>query len=99
MTEPESGPQPGSAGTTTVTLVVVVLQALCTLFTFFMGMAWGGPTYNAALLQSVLGIAAIVFVAGRWPRRMWLMLLLPPVSLAITFALEHWGSSLGHTGA
>ena len=71
---------------------------MVTLMTFVMGLGWGGATYTAALLQSVLAFVVIVGLA-RYARHASLSLLVPLVSGGLTFALAMLGEQLGHTGA
>jgi hypothetical protein len=91
--------RPGSpTGHQLFAVMASIFQVMVMLLTFFMGLGWGGPTYSAALLQTVLAFVVIVGLA-RYARHASLSLLVPLLSGALTFALVMLGEQLGHTGA
>lgn len=91
-------PRPGSmTGHELCAILASCVQVLVMLMTFFAGLGWGGATYTAATVQSVLAFAVIVGLA-HFARRAWLSLLVPLLSGGLTFALVTLGEHLGHTG-
>ena len=86
---PEGGRARRLAGATVI--VASLLQLLVLLFTFLMGLGWGGVTWLLALAQAAGALALISWVGTR--RRFPLALLVPLLSAALTAALAAAGQA------
>ncbi len=81
---------------TVLTVLACAVQTFVLLFTFVMGLGWGGLTYVAALLQAAL---AFVLIAWLVSRRRSLVVLVPVLSAALTAALAFAGQAHGRATA
>ncbi len=73
-------------------LLACLAQVAVLAGTFLMGLAWGGVTYLAALLQAV---AAFVLAVRLAARHSLLVLVVPLLSAALTAALVAVGTNTG----
>jgi hypothetical protein len=79
-----------------LTVVACAVQAFVLLFTFLMGLGWGGLTYLAAVLQALSAFALIAWLAARRRRA---VVLVPLLSAALTAALAVAGQAHGRATA
>ena len=90
--------KPPPAGSTAAGITAIVLQVLVAGFTLFLGVGWvaGAAAHLVALGQAVLALGVTVWLAARRRR---LVLLVPVVSLSLTFLLQWAGTQIGQAAA
>ncbi len=79
-----------------VVVLACVTQVGVLLFTFLMGLQWGGLTYLVALVQAAAALAVIARLAAR---RRGVVLLVPVLSAGLTAGLAAAGTALGRATA